>query len=253
MDQIKIGNFIADMRKAKNITQKQLAEQLGISDRTVSKWECGNGMPEVSMMLPLCEILEINVNELLSGERLSQNDYHNRAEENMIHLVQEKEKINKNRTKTSMLSMLLILAVVLLLMIILSVYTTGPSVFYWEYLVDGPDLLAMAVVTTLLLLITGQLKYFGKAFAIVCGKSSIETSEEKKKICDTLVFVEKLLWCIGIVIVTVYLIIVLYNVAEPATIGPNLAVAIGALLYSALGNLILLPIKSLVESKVAEE
>ena len=117
MDQIKIGNFITDMRKAKNITQKQLAEQLGISDRTISKWECGNGMPEVSMMLPLCEILEINVNELLSGERLSQNDYHNKAEENMIHLVQEKENINKNRTKKSLLSMLLILAVVLLLIV----------------------------------------------------------------------------------------------------------------------------------------
>ena len=252
MDQIKIGNFITDMRKAKNITQKQLAEQLGISDRTVSKWECGKGMPEVSMMLPLCEILEINVNELLSGERLSQNDYHNRAEENMITLVKEKEKINKNRTKTSMLSMLLILAVILLLMIILSVYT-GPSVFQCEYLIDGPDLLAMVVVTTLLLLITGQLKSFGKAFAIACGKCNAATFEEKKKICDVLVFVGKLLWCISIVIVTVYLIILLYNISEPATIGPNLAVAIGALLYAALGNLILLPIKSLVESKSVEE
>ncbi len=128
MDQNKIGNFIADMRKAKNITQKQLAEQLGISDRTISKWECGNGMPEVSMMLPLCEILEINVNELLSGERISRNDYHNKAEENMITLVKEKEKINKNRKKTSLLSMVLILAVVLLLLLMLRIYA-GPNIF----------------------------------------------------------------------------------------------------------------------------
>ena len=252
MDQIKIGNFITDMRKTKNITQKQLAEQLGISDRTISKWECGNGMPEVSMMLPLCEILEINVNELLSGERLSQNDYHNKAEENMIHLVQEKENINKNRTKKSLLSMLLILAVVLLLMVILSVYT-GPSVFQWEYLIDGPDLLAMVVITVLLLLITGQLKDFGKAFAIACGKCHTVSSQEKKKVCDALVFVGKILWCTGSVIVSVYLISLLHNMSEPSTIGPNLAVAISALFYSAFGNLVLLPIKSLVESKTSEE
>lgn len=248
MDQIKIGNFIADMRKVKNITQKQMAEQLGISDRTVSKWECGNGMPEVSMMLPLCEILDISVNELLSGERLSQNDYHNKAEENIINLVQEKEKINKNGTKTSLLSMFLILLAVGLLMIILSVYT-GPSVFQWDYLVDCPDILAMLLITILLLLVTGQMKAFGRAFAIACGKYRSITSEEKKKTCDALVFVGKLLWCIGIVIVTVYLTVVLYNMSEVATAGPNLAVAIGALLYAALGNLVLLPIKSLVESK----
>ncbi len=252
MDQIKIGNFITDMRKAKNITQKQLAEQLGISDRTVSKWECGKGMPEVSMMLPLCEILEINVNELLSGELLSQNDYHNKAEENMINLVKEKEKISKNRTKTSRLSMLLILAVVMLLLLMLSVYA-GPSIFQWAYFIDFPDILAMAVVTVLLLLITGQLTYFAKAFVVACGRCDSITSQEKEKIGETLVFVGKVLWCTSIVIVMVYLIGLLHNMSEPAIIGPNLAVAIGALLYAALGNLILLPIKSLVESKLAEE
>ena len=70
MDQIKIGKFIASMRKARSMTQRQLADELGISDKTVSKWECGNGMPEVALMLPLCDALHINVNELLSGERL---------------------------------------------------------------------------------------------------------------------------------------------------------------------------------------
>ena len=75
MDQIKIGKFIAEMRKEQGITQKGLAEKLEISDKTVSKWECGNGLPEISLMMPLCEVLGINVNELLSGEKLSENDY----------------------------------------------------------------------------------------------------------------------------------------------------------------------------------
>lgn len=63
MDQIKIGKFIANMRKDQNITQKQLADSLSISDKTVSKWECGKGLPEVSLMLPLCDILQISINE----------------------------------------------------------------------------------------------------------------------------------------------------------------------------------------------
>ena len=75
MDQIKIGRFIADERKRKGYTQKQLSEKLEISDKTISKWERGNGFPEVSLLLPLCNELEITVNELLSGERVSEEDY----------------------------------------------------------------------------------------------------------------------------------------------------------------------------------
>ena len=84
MDQIKIGKFIAEMRKEQNLTQIDLAEKLGISNKTVSKWECGNGMPDYSVMEELCDILQINVNELLSGERLPSKDYTKKAEENMI-------------------------------------------------------------------------------------------------------------------------------------------------------------------------
>ena len=82
MDQVKIGKFISQMRKEKGLTQKQLGEELLISDKTVSKWETGKGMPEVSLMLPLCEKLGINVNELLTGERIAEEDYKKKAEEN---------------------------------------------------------------------------------------------------------------------------------------------------------------------------
>lgn len=75
MDQVKIGKFISNERKAKGYTQKQLSELLAISDKTISKWECGNGFPEASLLLPLCNELEITVNELLTGERISQQNY----------------------------------------------------------------------------------------------------------------------------------------------------------------------------------
>ena len=70
MDQIKIGKFIAACRKEKGYTQASLAEELGITDRAVSKWETGKSLPDSSIMLELCELLSINVNELLKGEHM---------------------------------------------------------------------------------------------------------------------------------------------------------------------------------------
>lgn len=96
MNQFQIGKFIAKMRKRKNLTQRELADILNISDKTVSKWECGNGMPDLSLMLPLCKILKITLNELFSGETLTDADYKNKAEENMMKLVKEAEDLKKN-------------------------------------------------------------------------------------------------------------------------------------------------------------
>lgn len=96
MDQVKTGQFISHIRKEKKMTQQQLADELHISNKTISKWETGKGMPEVSLMIPLCETLGISVNELLSGERLSDNEYKERAEENMVSILAERH-TNVNR------------------------------------------------------------------------------------------------------------------------------------------------------------
>lgn len=109
MDQIKIGQFIAKMRKEKNYTQRQLADILGISDKTVSKWETGNGLPEVSLMMPLCETLNISVNELLSGERLVDTDYKNKAEENMMNLLKRQYRQMLYMAVLSILSTVLVI------------------------------------------------------------------------------------------------------------------------------------------------
>lgn len=95
MDQIKTGQFIAVMRKERGMTQRQLAEVLDISDKTVSKWETGKGMPEVGLMLPLCKVLNINANELLSGQRLTEEHYKEKAEEHIMSLLSEKKKNQK--------------------------------------------------------------------------------------------------------------------------------------------------------------
>lgn len=84
MDQIKIGKFIASCRKGKNLIQKDLAEKLGITDRAISKWETGRGLPDSSIMLDLCNELGISVNELLSGEKLTIESYQENAEQNLV-------------------------------------------------------------------------------------------------------------------------------------------------------------------------
>ena len=117
MDQIKIGRFIADERKRKGYTQKQLSEKLEISDKTISKWERGNGFPEVSLLLPLCNELEITVNELLSGERVSEEDYHKKAEENMVNLVREAQESKKKIILSAAVAALTIIAAVPLFMV----------------------------------------------------------------------------------------------------------------------------------------
>ncbi len=110
MDQIKIGRFIAQERKQKNYTQRQLADRLGISDKTISKWERGNGFPEVSLLLPLCEELDISVNELLTGERVSDIEYRKKAEENMVNLVKEAQESKKKIILSALVAGLVILA-----------------------------------------------------------------------------------------------------------------------------------------------
>ena len=95
MDQNKIGKFIASCRKEQGMTQAILAEKLGISDRAVSKWETGKSMPDSGIMLELCEYLKINVNELLSGERIMAETYDKRAEENLIAMKREVEEKNR--------------------------------------------------------------------------------------------------------------------------------------------------------------
>ncbi len=117
MDQILTGKFISDERKRKGYTQKQLAEKIGVSDKTVSKWERGNGFPEVSLLLPLCNELDITVNELLCGERVSEEDYQKKAEENMVNLVKETQESKKKIILSVMVAVLAVLAATPLLVI----------------------------------------------------------------------------------------------------------------------------------------
>lgn len=95
MDQIKIGAFIAERRRHKGLTQASLAEQLGITDRAVSKWETGKSMPDSSLMLELCELLGITVNDLLTGEVVTVENYNKELEHKLLETMKEKEEADR--------------------------------------------------------------------------------------------------------------------------------------------------------------
>ena len=126
MDQIKIGKFIAEIRKEQNFTQRQLADTLSISDKTVSKWECGKGLPEVSLMIPLCDALQITVNDLLTGERVSEVDYQKKAEENMMNLIKENEENKKRKALSIICGVITIIAVCSL--VVIASYIAIPTI-----------------------------------------------------------------------------------------------------------------------------
>ena len=117
MDQSKIGQFIARTRKSKNLTQRQLADLLSISDKTVSKWETGKGLPDVSLMLPLCRALDLTVNDLLTGEKVPAADYQTKAEENMMDLIQENQENKKRMVLSVICGTITIIAVCSLIII----------------------------------------------------------------------------------------------------------------------------------------
>ncbi|MBQ2759696.1 MAG: helix-turn-helix transcriptional regulator [Clostridia bacterium] len=95
MDQLKIGRFISECRKNNNLTQLQLAEKLNITDRAVSKWENGKSLPDSAIMLDLCSILNITVNDLLNGEKISMDNYNKELEKNLLDMIKQKEESDK--------------------------------------------------------------------------------------------------------------------------------------------------------------
>ena len=95
MDYNKIGVFITMERKAKKLTQAKLAEKLFVSEKTISKWENGNGIPDTNSLPKLCQIFDVSLNELLNGERIKEESYMNKAEQKLLELQKEKEQSDK--------------------------------------------------------------------------------------------------------------------------------------------------------------
>jgi len=164
LEQEKIGKYIAEKRKGIGLTQKELAERVGLTDKAVSKWERGKSIPDHDVIARLCEVLNISVNEFLSGEDIVSENYSEKAEENMISLIKDK----KNTRYEFLISMIILICGIVF--VILDMYSMSNMInddSVLVHFVDLPSLLFVTGVTAVLLVVTGMGMDFIHAFASV--------------------------------------------------------------------------------------
>ena len=125
MNQEKIGKFIAQCRKEKNMTQQDLSEKLGVSSKTVSNWENGRNMPDLSLFKPLCEELDINLNDFLSGEKVKETEYQKKLEENIINTINFSN--NKLRNENNFIGLILITFGILISITAIAIFPSESS------------------------------------------------------------------------------------------------------------------------------
>lgn len=256
MDQEKIGRFLSELRKEQGMTQQQLADAIGVSNKTISKWECGKGMPEISSIMPLCQTLRINVNELISGERLPEEGYSKKAEENMMNLIQETE-ISKKKNRNS-LSIILVTVIAVFLGVSFIFFTNfGLSMGKGMMFLDMPTLLPMIVVSLLFLLGTNLSRPFLQAFLIVTGKrkgvSETEIVQAKSAIqlvSNTLLGMGIFESCVGFMAI---MSSSMYMSMSMKSIMIAIPIALLSIVYGLIGFLLLLPIRMKLEAMCSME
>ena len=231
LDQEKIGKFIAERRKVKELTQKQLADKLGVSDKAVSKWETGRSMPDNAIFFELCAVLDTNVNELLSGEKLSEDSYHGKAEENMMTLIKEKQSSGRVNA---------IVGLILGISFVLGTAWLSAGNILWYF--DMPSLILIIILMLILLFMCGLTKDFFRGIAFFFGKNRAMEENELSRTLAAFKMVLIALPLDGLVSSLIAVVAVLGLLSDKAALGPNLAVAILTLLYSLVLELLLLPV-----------
>ena len=241
MDQEKIGVFISTLRKEHGMTQQQLADAIGVSNKTISKWECGKGMPELALIVPLCHILQISINEFLSGEHLLENGYTEKAEVNMINLLQETEN-SKKKSRSSLLAFGI--TVIIFLFVVLYSVITNMGIGMNMLFVDMPTLLSMFLVTALFLLGTNLGLPFFDSSRIIFGKKQLFQAKSAIKLAKiTFLGMGFLESCIS------------FMAIQPMGEGTllftglsiSISIALNGILYGLIGFLLLLPIQVRLE------
>ncbi|MCR5396378.1 MAG: helix-turn-helix domain-containing protein [Lachnospiraceae bacterium] len=177
METENMGSFISELRHEKGWTQKELAERVGVSDKAVSKWERGHSIPDISTMTLLCKELEITINELLSGQRLSSEDYDKKAEENMMKLMEENEK-GKSNSAWNIIGTVLGFCSVMIILALSGISAGGIRNF--SFYMDGPSLVIVFLLLVFILSAAGLFKEYFRGFVVAftggreMGKGELE-------------------------------------------------------------------------------
>jgi len=213
MSQNQIGEFIQRLRKEKGLTQRELGNRINVSDKTISKWENSNSIPDTAILPDLCKALDISVNELLYGEKLPPEDYSEKAEENIMNLLQEEQKSRKSEIGKVILGSILLIAVFLADTKMIRADVTW-YLDIWSLLV--PTCIFVAVV-----LLSG--------------------ARGKKEILEIL---HKTAIPVGLTVSLVSAISVFGHLTQQEYLGHNLAIAMLSLLYTAVVDMVVCILQS---------
>ena len=205
-----IGKFIQEIRKEKGLTQKELAELIGVSDKTISKWENGNSSPDTSMLMSLSEALEITVNELLSAEKISPENYSMKAEETIMTLMKE----NEAGKRTHLISQIIGLLLIILAFVLIFAISAGTETI--ALFLDSASFVFLLIISVGVVLLSG--------------------ARDRESV---LMLLSKTVIPIGIVIAIVSFIIFMALINDLSVIGPNLCVIMLSILYSYIAKIII--------------
>lgn len=179
MDQMKIGKFIAYRRKKQGLSQKQLAEQIDVTDKTISKWETGNRMPDASILLKLSQTLQIDVNELLAGEEFSSEEYSKRSESNIVNLVGEINEMDKKRKSSRTGTIIGISCIAFAFFAMLG---SSLRVGRITDIFDLPTIFCLSGIKCLLLSTSGWIRDYFHAWKICVSRRALSEKEIKLSI-----------------------------------------------------------------------
>ena len=233
METENMGSFISELRHENGWTQKELAERIGVSDKAVSKWERGHSIPDISTMTLLCKELEISINELLSGQRLSSEDYDKKAEENMMKLMEENEK-GKSNSGWNIIGTVLGLCSAMIILVLNGISAGGFRNF--NFYLDVPTLVIVFLLLVFILSATGLFKDYFRGFAVVFTGGREMGKGELEKIYLAHHY-GKLTAVVAGVVVSIGGIVVCLNVLAEAgreVLLVNLSMAMLGFLYGAL-------------------
>lgn len=237
-NQEKTGKYIAEKRKQMGMTQKQLAEQVGITDKAVSKWERGKSIPDSMVMEELSRTLQISMNEFFSGEDIQEEYYSDRAEENMRYLMEESS-VQKKRSKIVTICLAAGFAATLIGLYATSIYFRG--VGDMVAFIDVPSFFFLVGIVSVILVLAGAAGSFAKAFIICFGKAEVEEGQLRRSVgAVKITLVLNLL--AGAFIFFGQTILMLSATSEPEDVCRRLSVLLVTIWYSVILDLLLAPV-----------
>lgn len=235
MNQMKIGNFIADMRRKQGLTQKQLADQINVTDKTVSKWETGYRLPDASILLELSSVLKIDVNELLAGEKFiseefSSEEYVKKTESNIVNLVKELNEVDKKKKSRSIGT---IFGIILIGIAFLALLGSNLGVGRIADIFDWPTLLYLLGLKFIILSVSGWFHDYLNAWR-VCFPNGKLSEKEIKPAIHAMKYACALTLALGCLIFALSLFSLLNYMNSLSSVWAALAQIVLVLLYVAI-------------------